>query len=510
MDDYRKQGLFVDVNFVVSSKEFKAHKVVLSCQSAVLEAMFTSGMTEAQSGLVNIIDIKPDVFEVFLTYFYTHSVPETALSAHLEGLLYCADKYVVPHLTNVCSQYLKNNFPLVRRLILADMYCLSHVKTKAAEEIAKFGWERLEQQEWFEMFAEFRLTADVLHLVLPSCLVKKWTITPDMWLSCPTKGNFVHLPPIHLRNNGRPCKISVSLQCVRKTVTGSVVYHSQNSGPKVVELSFEFNVGVEAHFCGKGDLWWDSADMRRRKRDKSQGIFRHTFSSDSSVKNVPLEFSLTLRQWTFGPVKLPLKVDISSFAEETALLKINKTTFNVNKGFACRESEFFRRLMLENRKEYEIESTPCINEHSLDKIGNYLLTGVIPHHTDVNFDMILCARALVLTNLCNFCEHLLNRSLNDMPPPEAISRSLDLLIFAVLHGFTSLLDSVMDYIDCHLKEVISSPDWLRLKDRPDLLYLIVQRVFASSDPGWSDGPDSDSSSADSETEVEAMMDRVDF
>jgi len=88
-----------DVEFLVGEETFGAHRSLLSARSPVFGAMFTSGMKEAKTGRVRIVDIDPTAFEHFLKFLYTGMLESSAMG---EELFTIADKYQVETLMELC------------------------------------------------------------------------------------------------------------------------------------------------------------------------------------------------------------------------------------------------------------------------------------------------------------------------------------------------------------------------------------------------------------------------
>ena len=59
---YRSQD-DTDVTFSFGSKELKAHKLILGARSDYFRRMFSTEMKENQTGVINIVDFDPEVFE---------------------------------------------------------------------------------------------------------------------------------------------------------------------------------------------------------------------------------------------------------------------------------------------------------------------------------------------------------------------------------------------------------------------------------------------------------------
>ncbi|KYN31934.1 BTB/POZ domain-containing protein 2 [Trachymyrmex septentrionalis] len=99
-----------DVTFLVGrgaqQQRIPAHKLVLSCGSAVFDAMFNGTLATASSE-IEVPDVEPAAFLAVLLFLYTDEIqidPETVMTT-----LYTAKKYAVAALEKHCVDFLKNN-----------------------------------------------------------------------------------------------------------------------------------------------------------------------------------------------------------------------------------------------------------------------------------------------------------------------------------------------------------------------------------------------------------------
>ena len=97
-----RPSLLADVEFLVSGVAFKAHRAILCARSPVFAAMFACGMSESETGRVEITDVSPGSFADFLKFVYTGQL-DTQYFANSQ-LGYCADKYVLRR-SVICANY---------------------------------------------------------------------------------------------------------------------------------------------------------------------------------------------------------------------------------------------------------------------------------------------------------------------------------------------------------------------------------------------------------------------
>ncbi|PSN40271.1 hypothetical protein C0J52_11910 [Blattella germanica] len=85
---------------------FKAHRIILASSSPVFEAMFFGPLAEEQC--VAIEDLEPDVFRILLEYIYADTVKLSSVEDAV-GVLYASKKYMMPHLSLLCRNYILSN-----------------------------------------------------------------------------------------------------------------------------------------------------------------------------------------------------------------------------------------------------------------------------------------------------------------------------------------------------------------------------------------------------------------
>ncbi|XP_055348196.1 BTB/POZ domain-containing protein 6-like [Paramacrobiotus metropolitanus] len=102
-------GKFSDVQFSVGRhfgpvKIFAAHKYILSIRSTVFHTMFHGSMPEKCDEYIDIPDFLPDAFANMLSYMYTDTVDHLTQD-NVFPTISCADKYDLPQLTAICSEF---------------------------------------------------------------------------------------------------------------------------------------------------------------------------------------------------------------------------------------------------------------------------------------------------------------------------------------------------------------------------------------------------------------------
>lgn len=107
-------GKGADVTFEVSGETFPAHRNILAARSPVFMAEFFGAMKETVT-CVRIDDMEPRVFEAFLHFIYTDSLPvlkDHETMAMSEHLLVAADRYNLERLKLICEHNLCDHINL--------------------------------------------------------------------------------------------------------------------------------------------------------------------------------------------------------------------------------------------------------------------------------------------------------------------------------------------------------------------------------------------------------------
>eukprot|EP00744_Colponema_vietnamica_P001290 GILI01002152.1.p1 GENE.GILI01002152.1~~GILI01002152.1.p1 ORF type:complete len:584 (-),score=146.19 GILI01002152.1:109-1860(-) len=124
-----------------SSPSIKAHKLVLSCASAIFATMFASGMREA-TGVSNVTlpdqDFSPEVFDLLLRMVYSESADlvENQHKWVLANLLVIANHYQLRWLIPLCEDALcplLNFHTLQPFWSLCSVYDCAHLREKCVE-----------------------------------------------------------------------------------------------------------------------------------------------------------------------------------------------------------------------------------------------------------------------------------------------------------------------------------------------------------------------------------------
>ncbi|XP_078361265.1 BTB/POZ domain-containing protein 6-like [Oculina patagonica] len=153
--------LFSDVKFVVrganseseSKQVIPAHKFVLSISSPVFEAMFYGELAETGDA----IELPDCEYESLLELFrYMYSDEAMLSGSNVMGVLYLANKYMVPSLADKCTEYLQDNLdPSNVFNILPDAQkydekhltdrCWEVIEEQTSEAVKSDGFETIER-----------------------------------------------------------------------------------------------------------------------------------------------------------------------------------------------------------------------------------------------------------------------------------------------------------------------------------------------------------------------------
>ena len=158
-----------DLKIICEGKTIECHKSVLCCHSDVFETMFLNmSMAEAKSGVVKIDDFKANTMETLLYFLYSEVVKDTEMIN--TELLHAAEKYNIPELLEICSDYLKQNLSLTNVLDVLVSAHLTNQKTlfDAASDFTYRNRDNLAKTTAWEDFKKTNptLVANILCLVL--------------------------------------------------------------------------------------------------------------------------------------------------------------------------------------------------------------------------------------------------------------------------------------------------------------------------------------------------------
>jgi len=126
-DPINKAMLFLnklesDIVFKVEDQEFPAHKSILIERCQFFKNMFSSGMSESYSPVIEISDTTASVFKGFLTYVYLSTIvvdEELAI-----GLFEFSERYMIDEVKEACEDYLKEVLTVDNCSRIFEMACL--------------------------------------------------------------------------------------------------------------------------------------------------------------------------------------------------------------------------------------------------------------------------------------------------------------------------------------------------------------------------------------------------
>ena len=165
-----------DVTINVTGQQFRAHKVILATRSPVFGAMFEHPSKENMIGIVDIVDIEPDVFKELLRFIYTGEVPSLRMDEVATGLLAAADKYLLVNLKKACGDHLiKQMSPeiCVQLLLISEDDPAYYLRKNAVDYCRKFPAEVMATASWKrEIMKIAPWMEDVIQLMFESLKVK--------------------------------------------------------------------------------------------------------------------------------------------------------------------------------------------------------------------------------------------------------------------------------------------------------------------------------------------------
>ena len=141
-----------DVSFNVRETQFLVHKTILIARSQVFAAMFDHPSKEKMTGIVDVTDIEPDVFEELLNYIYTGRVPSEQMEQLAIELLAAADKYQLENLKKTRGKYLSYGMSpenCIKLLLLVDgNNSAYYLREKAVEYICQNRGQVMKTESW--------------------------------------------------------------------------------------------------------------------------------------------------------------------------------------------------------------------------------------------------------------------------------------------------------------------------------------------------------------------------
>jgi len=124
-----------------TTREIKAHKVILCARVPYFKRLFESGMQEATSGRIRIEDAEAKYFQQVLRFVYTGQLPED-LAENPEIYVPIADKYGIEELKAASSVAAKKSLKkenIVQTLIMADLHLCGDLKKECISRLK--GWK---------------------------------------------------------------------------------------------------------------------------------------------------------------------------------------------------------------------------------------------------------------------------------------------------------------------------------------------------------------------------------
>lgn len=145
-----------DVTFECRGKTIKGHSLILSSGSPVFAAMFKHEFQEKEKKVVEIKDIKSNVFEQLLQYMYTGEIDFKCIDA--AELMVAADKYEVDSLKEECASYLSQDITVEnasRYLVLAHVHNSSILHQATLNFMSKNAKAICSRKDWMEIIKNY-------------------------------------------------------------------------------------------------------------------------------------------------------------------------------------------------------------------------------------------------------------------------------------------------------------------------------------------------------------------
>jgi speckle-type POZ protein len=153
-----KTKTLADVEFRCNGKSIKAHTLILASGSPILAAMFRNDLIEKQKRVVEILEIKANIFENLLQYIYTG---EAALETKVEDvsqLLIAADKYGVETLKEECAMYLSKDLKVenaARYLVIAHLHNSTVLHESTLQFMSQNAKAVCARKDWMDIIKDY-------------------------------------------------------------------------------------------------------------------------------------------------------------------------------------------------------------------------------------------------------------------------------------------------------------------------------------------------------------------
>jgi len=108
-----------DFTINVQGAKIRAHKHILAAKSSFFRSMFSSGLNESQSSVLNVQDEEYQIYKTLLDFVYGNVVPEYA-KEDTKKLLIAAHKYRLEELKDVCENQMFSHLDRDSALDLSD------------------------------------------------------------------------------------------------------------------------------------------------------------------------------------------------------------------------------------------------------------------------------------------------------------------------------------------------------------------------------------------------------
>ena len=153
MEDARQRDRYTDVTIVTKEKEFKAHKVVLACQSAFFETCLEERWKKEGDSInrIEMLDVPIDTMDAILMYMYTGKVKDIDHTAH--DLLPKANEYQLEGLKTKCEEALikaLTSQTVIDILLMADLHNAQKLRESCMLFIAKNIIDVKKSSAWTE------------------------------------------------------------------------------------------------------------------------------------------------------------------------------------------------------------------------------------------------------------------------------------------------------------------------------------------------------------------------
>ena len=161
-----------DLKLTCGGQTFHVHRVLLAAASPYFQAMFQNEMIEANSGGIELREIKSDVLKTVLEFLYKNKIDLKDFKEDPDfagDLLAAADMYQLKNLKRIAEDELCDNLQLenvLELVVIADRHGATKLKEKALKMIVEKKEQVENVDDWCKFIGTYpKLTAEIIKML---------------------------------------------------------------------------------------------------------------------------------------------------------------------------------------------------------------------------------------------------------------------------------------------------------------------------------------------------------